>query len=71
MKGEIEIPSYDIVSRDRNRSGRVAIYIRNHIPCTIRKDPSDKLELIYVEMKKPKSKALISVIIVLFICAEI
>ena len=33
LNGEIEIPGYDIVRRDRNRSGRgVAMYIRSHIP---------------------------------------
>ena len=58
---EIEIPGYDIVRRDRNRSGGgVAMYIRSHIPYTIRNDLfPDNLELICVEIKKLKSKPLL------------
>ena len=54
LNGEIEIPGYDIVRRDRNRSGGgVAMYIRSNIPYTIRKDLfPDNLELICVEIKK-------------------
>jgi exonuclease III len=38
LNGEVEIPGYDIVRRDRNRNGGgVGIYIRNNIPFTIRK----------------------------------
>ncbi|CAB4006694.1 RNA-directed DNA polymerase from transposon BS, partial [Paramuricea clavata] len=58
LNGEIEIPGYDIVRRDRNRSGGgVAMYIRSNIPYTIRKDlfPGN-LELICIEIKKFKSK---------------
>ena len=59
---EIEIPGYDIVRRDRNRSGGgVAIYIRSHIPYTIRNDLlPDNLELICVEVEKLKSKPLLT-----------
>ena len=59
LNGEIEIPGYDIVRRDRNRSGGgVAMYIRSNIPYTIRKDLfPDNLELICVEIKKFKSKS--------------
>ena len=58
LNGEIEIPGYDIVRRDRNRNGGgVGMYIISHIPYTIRKDLfPDNLELICVEIKKPKSK---------------
>ena len=61
LNGEVEIPGYDIVRRDRNRNGGgVAIYIRNNIPFTIRKDlMPDNLELLCVELKKPKSKPLL------------
>ena len=39
LNGEIEITGYDIVRRDPNRSrGGVAMYIRSHIPYTIRND---------------------------------
>ena len=61
LNGEIEIPGYDIVRRDRNRSGGgVAMYIRSHIPYTIRNDLlPDNLELICVEIKKLKSKPML------------
>ena len=61
LNGEIEIPGYDIVRRDRNRSGGgVAMYIRSHIPYIVRKDlMTDSLELICVEIKKLKSKPLL------------
>ena len=54
--GEFEVIGYYIVTRDRNSSrGGVAMYIRSHIPYTIRKDLlPDNLELIYVEVKKSK-----------------
>ena len=60
VNGEIEIPGYDIVRHDRDRSGGgVAMYIRSHIPY-IRNDLfPDNLELICVEIKKLKSKPLL------------
>ena len=61
LNGEIEIPGYDIVRRDRNRSGGgAAMYIRSHIPYIVRKDlMTDSLELLCVEIKKLKSKPLL------------
>jgi exonuclease III len=61
LNGEVEIPGYDIVRRDRNKNGRgVAIYIRNNIPFAIRKDlMPDNLELLCVELKKPKRRPLL------------
>ena len=55
---EVQIPGYDIVRSDRNRyAGRVAIYIRTIIPYIIRKDLlQDTLELLCIEVRKPKSK---------------
>ena len=56
LNGEIEIPGYNIVRCDRNRiGGGVAMYIRSHIPYTIREDLLPyNLELICVEITKPK-----------------
>ena len=55
---EVQIPGYDIVRSDRNRyGGGVAIYIRTIIPYIIRKDLlQDTLELLCIEVRKPKSK---------------
>ena len=57
---EVQIPGYDIIRSDRNRNGGgVAMYIRTVIPYIIRKDLSqDTLELLSIEVKKPKSKPL-------------
>ena len=59
---EVQIPGYDIIRSDRNRNGGgVAMYIRTVIPYIIRKDLSqDTLELLSIEVKKPKSKPLLS-----------
>ena len=58
---EVQIPGYDIIRSDRNRNGGgVAMYIRTVIPYIIRKDLSqDTLELLSIEVKKPKSKPLL------------
>ena len=55
---EVQIPGYDIIRSDRNRyGGGVAIYIRTIIPYIIRKDLlQDTLELLCIEVRKPKSK---------------
>ena len=47
-----------IIRNDRSRNGGgVAVYIKNNIPYSIRKDLiSDHLEAICIEIKKPKSK---------------
>ena len=45
LNGEIEITGYDIVRRDRNRSGGgVAMYIRSNIPCINRMTPPNCLD---------------------------
>ena len=58
---EVQIPGYDFIRSDRNRNGGgVAMYIRTVIPYIIRKDLSqDTLELLSIEVKKPKSKPLL------------
>ena len=58
---EVQIPGYDIIRSYRNRNGGgVAMYIRTVIPYIIRKDLSqDTLELLSIEVKKPKSKPLL------------
>ena len=58
---EVEIPGYDIVRLDRNRNGGgVAMYIRKNIPYIIRQDLAfHALELICIEIRKPKSKPLL------------
>ena len=58
---EVEIPGYDILRRDRNRNGgRVSMYIRKNIPYSNRKDLAvENIELICIEIKKPKSKPLL------------
>ena len=55
---EVQIPGYDIIRSDRNRYvGGVATYIGTVIPYIIRKDLlQDTLELLSVEVRKPKSK---------------
>ena len=55
---EVEIPGYDIVRLDRNRSGGgVAIFIRENISYIIRQDlVIDALELLCIEVRKQKSK---------------
>ena len=55
---EVEIPGYDIIKRNRNRNGGgVPIYIRKDIPYISCKDLTpDVLELICIEINKPKSK---------------
>ena len=57
---EVQISGYDIISSDRNRNGGgVAMYIMTVIPYIIRRDLSqDILELLSIEVKKPKSKPL-------------
>ena len=61
LDSEVQIPGYDIIRSDRNRyGGGVAIYIRTVIPYVIRKDLlQDTLELLGIEVKKPKSKPLL------------
>ena len=58
---KVQIPGYDIIRSDRNRNGGgVAMYIRTVIPYIIHKDLSqDTLELLSIEVKKPKSKPLL------------
>ena len=58
---EVENPGYDILRRDRNRNGGgVAMYIRKNIPYSNRKDLAvENIELICIEVKKPKSKPLL------------
>ena len=49
---EVENPGYDILRRDRNRNGGgVSMYIR--------KNAVENIELICIEVKKPKSKPLL------------
>ena len=57
-EGGDEFMRYDIIRSDRNRyGGGVAIYIRTIIPYIIRKDLlQDTLELLCIEVRKPKSK---------------
>ena len=57
---EIEIAGYEIVRKDRNRNGGVAIYLRNNIPYVERGDLTPvNVEAICVEIKKPKSKSVL------------
>lgn len=58
---EVEIPGYDIVRLDRNRNGGgVAMYIRKNIPYINRQDLAPHaLELLCIEVRKPKSKPLL------------
>ena len=58
---EVEIPGYDIFRRDRNRNGGgVSMYIRKNIPHSNREDLAvENIELICIEVKKPKSKPLL------------
>ena len=58
---EVEIPGYDILRRDRNRNGGgVSMYIRKNIPYCNREDLAvENIELICIEVKKPKSKPLL------------
>ena len=56
--GAVEIPGYDIIRQDRNRSGGgVAIYVRDNIPYIKRDDLFGQgLEAICLEIKKAKCK---------------
>ena len=58
---EVEIPGYDIIRLDRNRNGGgVAMFIRKNIPYIIRQDlVPDAIELLCIEVRKPKSKPLL------------
>ena len=58
---EVEIPGYDILRRDRNRNGGgVSMYIWKNIPYSNREDLAvENVELICIEVKKPKSKPLL------------
>ena len=61
LDAEIHIDNYTIVRFDRNRfGGGVAIYIKNNIPYTERKDlVPDYLEMTCVEITRQHSKPLL------------
>ena len=59
--GEVHLPGYDVVRKDREGNGRngggVCIYIRNNINFQLRADLSpNNLECLTVEISKPRSK---------------
>ena len=58
---EVFIDGYEILRKDRNRhGGGVLLYIRNTINYAVRKDLMiESLEMITIEVKKPKTKAFI------------
>ena len=67
MDSEVDIDGYHIIRRDRNRSGGgVALYIRSSLNYKVRHeiDPFD-LEILTVEINKPKSKPLLMTTLVL------
>ena len=59
--GEVHLPGYDVVRKDRERNGRngggVCIYVRSNINFKPRADLSpNNLECLTVEISKPRSK---------------
>ena len=59
--GEIQIPGFNVLRRDRNRNGGgVALFIRNGIAFNPRPDLAvDDLEATWVELLPPKSKGIL------------
>ena len=59
--GEIRIPGFNIVRRDRNRNGGgVALFIRDNIPFNRRPDLDvDDLEATWIELLPPASKSIL------------
>ena len=57
--GEIHIPGYVIIRKDRNRhGGGVAIYIKENISCSVRHDLApDQLDMVCVEINLPYNKS--------------
>lgn len=59
MDSKVDIDGYHIIRKDRNRSG-VALYIRSSLNYNVRHGiDSFDLEILTVEMNKPKSKPLL------------
>ena len=58
----MSIPGYNVIGRDRNRyGGGVVVYIREVYSFKERKDlNSDDLEMICIEISKPRSKPFLS-----------
>ena len=59
--GEVHLPGYDVVRKDRESNGRngggVCIYVRSNINFQLRADLSpNNLECLTVEISKPRSK---------------
>ena len=63
VDGLIHINGYDVLRKDRNRMGSgVAIYFRDNINIKNRNElVPDSLEALCVEVRKPKSKAILIV----------
>ena len=59
--GEVSVPGFNIVRRDRNRNGGgVAIFIRDSIAFNIRPDLAvDGLEAIWIELLLPRTKGIL------------
>ena len=59
--GEIHTPGYQVVRRDRNRSGGgVALFIRDNVAFNPRPDLSvDGLEAVWIELLPPRSKSIL------------
>ena len=59
--GEVHLPGYDVVRKDRESNGRnggdISIYVRSNINFQLRADLSpNNLECLTVEISKPRSK---------------
>ena len=57
---EVYIPGYEIIRSDRNSKGRsgggVCLYVRSAMSYSIRSDLSTELEIVTIEIRKPRSK---------------
>ena len=61
MDGEISIPGFNLIRKDRNRAGGgVVLYIRDNLSYLDRNDlVPDRLEMLCAEITRPFSKSLL------------
>ena len=63
LQSEIQINSFDLLRRDRNKNGGVACYIRSDISYIQKQYFPEKIENIFSEIVLPKTKSIVAGII--------